>query len=114
MKVKAEVYGAAKKNKGGAAYDIIALGYSKDRDGDRLRQVDEDARVRALMRSKNLDGKNNNNFNVITGEDRRAIQVPHHDRYNPILSQVGGQVVSSHSVASRRSVAASGIVPGLG
>ena len=73
LHVKAEVYGAAKKNKGGAAYDIIALGYSKDKDGNRLQQIDEDARVRALMRSKNLDAKNNNNFNVITGEDRRAI-----------------------------------------
>ncbi len=36
LTIKAEVYGAAKKNKGGAAYDIIALGYSKDKDGQRL------------------------------------------------------------------------------
>ncbi len=111
IKVKAEVYGAAKKNKGGAAYDIIALDYQRDKDGDRLKQIDYDSKVRALIRTKNLDKKNNCGFNVITGEDRFKISVPFHDRYNPVLSAAGGQVVSSQA-ASRRS-AASGIVPGL-
>lgn len=106
---KAEVFGASKKNKGGAAYDIISLNYQNDKDGSKLKQLDEDSKVRALMRSKVLDSKNNTGFNVITGEDRRKIQVPHHDRYNPILQQTGGQVLTS---SSRRS-AASGIVPGL-
>lgn len=73
LQVKAEVYGAAKKNKGGAAYDIIALGYQNDKDGQRLQQIDNDAKVRALMRSKVLDQKNNNNYNVITGVDRAKI-----------------------------------------
>lgn len=73
LHIKAEVYGAAKKNKGGAAYNIISLNYQGDKDGERLKKVDEDARVRALMRTKNLDGKNNTNFNVITGEDRFKI-----------------------------------------
>ncbi len=85
LQTKAEVYGAAKKNKGGAAYDILSLNYQSDKDGRRLQMIDEDAKVRALMRSKVLDGKNNTGFNVITGEDRRKIQVPHHDRYNPLL-----------------------------
>jgi len=49
------------------------LNYQGDKDGERLKKVDEDARVRALMRTKNLDGKNNTNFNVITGEDRFKI-----------------------------------------
>ena len=61
------------------------------------------------MRSKVLDQKNNNAFNLITGEERNKIAVPFHERYNPVLSNVGGQVVSSHS---RRS-AASGILPGM-
>jgi hypothetical protein len=39
-----------------------------------------------LIESKNLDAKNNSGFNLITGEDRFKIAVPHHDRYNPILS----------------------------
>jgi hypothetical protein len=110
LHIKAEVYGAAKKNKGGAAYNIISLNYQGDKDGERLKKIDEDARVRALMRTKNLDGKNNTNFNVITGEDRFKIQVPHHERYNPILGNTGSQVMASAN--SRRS-AASGIVPGL-
>lgn len=109
LQVKAEVYGAAKKNKGGSAYDIISLNYQTDKDGVRLQQQDNDAKVRALMRSKLLDGKNNTGFNVITGEDRRKVAVPYHERYNPVLSTTGSQVVSA---ASRRS-AASGIVPGL-
>lgn len=109
LQVKAEVYGAAKKNKGGSAYDIISLNYQTDKDGVRLQQQDHDAKVRALMRSKLLDGKNNTGFNVITGEDRRKVAVPYHERYNPVLSTTGSQVVSA---ASRRS-AASGIVPGL-
>ena len=106
--VKAEVYGAAKKNKGGSAYNIIDLNYMQDKDGKKLQQIDDDARVRALMRTRVLDKKNNNTYNPITGEDRFKINVPHHERYNPILTSTGNQVVT----ASRRSVA-SGIVPGL-
>ena len=40
LQVKAEVYGAAKKNKGGSAYDIISLNYQNDKDGSRLMQID--------------------------------------------------------------------------
>ena len=109
IQVKAEVFGAAKKNKGGSAYNIIDLNYQNDKDGVKLMQVDTDARVRALMRTKVLDTKNNNSYNPITGEDRFKINVPHHERYNPVLSHTGSQVVTA---ASRRS-AASGIVPGL-
>jgi hypothetical protein len=53
-------------------------------------QVDQDAKVRALMRTKALDARNNTQFNVITGEDRFKINIPHHDRYNPVLSYTGG------------------------
>jgi len=34
--VKAEVFGAAKKNKGGSAYNIIDLNYQNDKDGVKL------------------------------------------------------------------------------
>ena len=40
LQVKADVYGAAKKNKGGSAYNIISLNYQEDKDGMRLQQVD--------------------------------------------------------------------------
>jgi hypothetical protein len=36
IQVKAEVFGAAKKNKGGSAYNIISLNYQEDKDGMRL------------------------------------------------------------------------------
>jgi hypothetical protein len=42
--------------------------------------------VRAIIRSKNLDQKNNNGFNILTGEARSTLQVPFHERYNPITS----------------------------
>ncbi len=90
LTVKAEVYGAAKKNKGGSAYNIISLNYQEDKDGHKLMQVDQDAKVRALMRTKALDARNNTQFNVITGEDRFKINIPHHERYNPILTHTGG------------------------
>lgn len=70
------------------------LDYDINKDGDRLKQLDEDAKVRAIMRSKNLEQKNNTGFNILTGEQRRMIQVPHHERYNPIMS-AGNRIVGS-------------------
>ena len=48
-------YQAGKKNLGGAAYNIVNLDYDRNKHGDKLKQTDDDAKVRALMRSKNLD-----------------------------------------------------------
>jgi hypothetical protein len=49
-----------------------------------LKTVDTDAKVRAMIRSKNLDQKNNNGFNILTGEPRNTISLPFHEKYNPI------------------------------
>ena len=84
IEVRKEKYQAGKKNQGGAAYDIVSLDYEKSKNGDKLRGVDEGAKVRALIRSKNLDGKNNGGFNILTGEQRMAVLVPAHDKYNPV------------------------------
>ena len=46
--------------------------------------VEDDARVRALIRAKNMNDKGNGRFNILTGEDRVGVQVPQHERYNPI------------------------------
>lgn len=62
------MYQAAKKNMGGSAYNIVNLDYDKNPEGTKLRQIDTDAKVRAMMRSKNLDNKNNSGFNILTGE----------------------------------------------
>jgi len=55
IRVRAEVYQAGKKNRGGAAYNIVTLDYDRNKEGERLMVLDADAKVRALMRSKNLD-----------------------------------------------------------
>lgn len=65
-----ENYNAGKKNKGGAAYNVIHLGYHESKEGQRLKSLDEDSKVRALMRSKNIDVRSNCGYNVLTGEDR--------------------------------------------
>lgn len=93
----------------------MSLNYDTNKDGDKLKQTDEDAKVRALMRSKNLDLKNNSGFNVLTGQMRAPIQVPSHDKYNPNpLARAGGSMLSNvpSSVRSQRSTV-SGILPGM-
>jgi len=54
-----DMYQCGKKNKGGAAFNIISLNYDNNCDGKQLKRIDNDAEVRALMRSKVLDKKNN-------------------------------------------------------
>ena len=38
-------YNTGKKNSGGAAYNVINLNYDNTSEGNRLRQLDEDAKV---------------------------------------------------------------------
>ena len=99
IEVKRDLYQAGKKNKGGAAFDIVSLSYENSNEGKRLATLDNDAMVRALMRSRILDQKNNGSYNVVTGAERSKIPVPHHERYNPI-GHAGREMLSS----SRRSM----------
>jgi hypothetical protein len=46
--------------------------------------MDEDAKVRALVRSKNIDVRNNCGYNPINGSERPTIEVPIHEVYYPI------------------------------
>lgn len=46
------------------------MDYNNDKGGVRLAQVDNDALVRGLIRSKVLDTKNNGSYNILTGESR--------------------------------------------
>jgi len=55
IQTRIDLYQAGKKNKGGAAYNIMNLDYDKSNDGQKLKRFDDDAKVRALIRSKNLD-----------------------------------------------------------
>ena len=87
--IRGKFYNVFIKNQGGAAFNIINLNYDGNPSGNHLKQIDDDARVRAMLRSKVLDQKNNSKFNLLTGSERPPIPVPHHDRYNPILGIAG-------------------------
>lgn len=89
INVRVEKYQAGKKNKGGAAYNLMSLEYDQNNEGTKLKIFDDDAKVRAMMRSKNLDHKNNCGYNILTGENRSQISVPFHEKYNPIRSAAG-------------------------
>jgi hypothetical protein len=38
------------------------------------------------MRAKNINDKGNGQYNILTGGNRDRIQVPEHERYNPITN----------------------------
>ena len=59
IETKKTLYKAGCKNQGGAAFNIVSLTYDNTQDGKVLSNLDNDAMVRALMRSKVLDKKNN-------------------------------------------------------
>lgn len=78
-----EHYLTGKKNKGGAAYNVISLDYDNSQEGQVLKKRDDDAKVRALVRSKNIDMRSNCGYNVLTGDQRPGVYVPPHEAYNP-------------------------------
>lgn len=78
-----EHYQTGKKNKGGAAYNVISLDYDNSMEGQGLKKRDDDAKVRALVRSKNIDMRSNCGYNILTGDQRPGVHVPAHEVYNP-------------------------------
>ena len=72
------------------------MDYEHNNDGSRLKAIDNDCMVRALLRSKVLDQKNNGGYNILTGEARAKVVVPAHERYNPITG-AGGPPASNAS-----------------
>lgn len=87
---------SGKKNKNGAAYNIISLRYDNSPEGQYLKERDDDAKVRALMRSKNIDVRSNCGYNPLNGSERRSVEVPQHRVYNPdSLSSVGASIIGS-------------------
>jgi len=65
-----------RRNRGGAAYNILSLNYDHSPEGEYLRSRDEDAKVRNLMRSKNIDTRANCGFNPVNGNNRQSVEVP--------------------------------------
>jgi hypothetical protein len=79
---------------------VINLKYEESEDGALLQQRDEDAKVRALIRSKNIDVRSNCGYNPINGTKRVGIEVPIHDRYFPqerALQSVGAFILGTDS-----------------
>lgn len=60
----------------GMAFNPITLEYHTSSKGDKLKQKDEEAVVRGKLRSKNLDMRSNTGYNILTGENRKGIDVP--------------------------------------
>jgi len=56
------------------AYNPITLEYHKNPEGDKLKRLDEDARVRGFVRAHNMDHKGNSKFNPLNGEARLGIE----------------------------------------
>lgn len=71
-------YLTGRRNRGGAAYNILSLQYEQSPEGLYLRERDDDAKVRALMRSKNIDVRSNCGYNPVNGSDRLSVNVPDH------------------------------------
>jgi len=90
-------YLTGRRNRGGAAYNILSLQYENSPEGLYLRERDDDAKVRALMRSKNIDVRSNCGYNPLNGSDRRSVEVPDHNVYNPPdrLRSVGETIIGS-------------------
>ncbi|CDW85399.1 UNKNOWN [Stylonychia lemnae] len=89
-------YLTGQRNKGGAAYNILNLQYEHTDEGQFLKQRDDDAKVRAMMRSKNLDVRSNCGFNPLNGSQRMSVNVPQHQLYNPNeLQSVGASIMGT-------------------
>lgn len=84
-----------RSNKGGAAFNILSLQYENNKEGEVLKQRDEDNRVRQMLRSKHIDMRNNQPYNVLNGGDRMSIDLPTHKVYNPPdqLKSVGARIM---------------------
>ena len=54
----------------------------------------EDSRVRALLRAQELQKRGNAGFNILTGGDKHAINIPHHARYNP-MANAGQEILQT-------------------
>ena len=92
LNVKRDEFNAGKKNQGGAANNLLNHDYDANPNGNNLQTYDDDCRVRALMRAKNINDKSNGAYNILTGSTRDRIQVPQHERYNPITN-AGQQIM---------------------
>lgn len=57
------------------AFNPITLQYHEDQKGQNLKNMDDKAKFRAKLRAKNLDYRSNTGYNIVTGEDRKGVDV---------------------------------------
>jgi len=95
LKVSKQKYGAGKRNKGGAAYNIVSLGYENSEEGQVLKSRDDQSHFRHLLRSKAIDTRANCGYNLVTGQLRPGIQLP---AYSHIAAS-GANIMSQRSAS---------------
>ena len=82
--------GNNRRNKGGAAYNIVNLDYEQTYEGLELEKVDYERAIRQKIRLKQLDYLNSVGYNPINGSERLKIEVPLHYKYNPPDNPITG------------------------
>jgi hypothetical protein len=56
------------------AYNPITLEYDRNPEGEKLKRMDEDAKIRGFVRAHNMDHNGNSKFNPLNGENRIGIE----------------------------------------
>ncbi|GAX78874.1 hypothetical protein CEUSTIGMA_g6313.t1 [Chlamydomonas eustigma] len=75
---KRETGEGAKRNQSGQHYQIITLEYNQTPEGQKLKAKDESVLLKSQLRSINLYNKANSvSHNIITGEPRNPVALPH-------------------------------------
>jgi hypothetical protein len=75
---KRETGEGAKRNQSGQHYQIITLEYNSTPEGQKLKTKDESVLLKSQLRSINLYNRGNSvSHNIITGEPRPPIALPH-------------------------------------
>ena len=56
------------------AYNPITLEYDRNPEGEKLKRLDEDSKIRGYVRAHNMDNRGNSKFNPLTGQNRIGIE----------------------------------------
>ncbi len=86
-------------------FNPITLEYEKSQQGQDLFERDESAKVRAYLRATNLDSRSNCGYNVLTGEGRKEVTIPHNlqEKYKEKIDNAYQMnSIKSYSNASNR------------
>ena len=71
LEIKRSKWRAGQKNKPSEAFNVLTLDYETSKQGEFLKQRDDERKYREALRLFNLDAKMNSGFNIITGASRQ-------------------------------------------